>query len=290
MRFARNPFPFFLLILSVVGAFSAIDAASGDPVAEEHYKRANQLKREGQFLEAEREYQLALEVDPTFDHASYNLGNLYFAQKRYTDAIQAYEKVIALNPAFRSAYYNLGLAYKFAGKGEQAVVGFGDAVLAAGNERIVDSLSQLKDLLPTLAVIDTSASPEIGLAGLPRPVMVTYRWKNAMYGRPYFFSLAAPDLCVLLAERGRDVLIRREDLADAELLARLRGASRVWKEPRLPWNTEKAKMLLREGRLKLADGSIVLSNDADRAPVRFTIDVAEKYWEYKNSILHSALV
>ncbi len=283
MRYLTHGLQVLLVALGGIALILANEKSPYDPAAEQHYDRANQLKSEGRLAEAEREFLLALEIDPKFDHASYNLGNLYFVQKRYADAIRAYESLVDMNPGFKAAYYNLGLAFKFSTQSEQAVVAFGDAILVGNNKRIVDSLSQIKKLLPSLPHADTSSLPQSGSAGLLRTVTVHYRWKNAVYGRPYFLSLSAPDLWLLVAERGKNVVVGRDEVADADLIARLRSASRLWRHSDLKWDIGKAETLLRDGRLQVADGSIVVSSEVNPAAVQFTIDVVEKYWEYKNS-------
>jgi tetratricopeptide (TPR) repeat protein len=68
-------------------------------------------KRQGNFAQAEDLYQRALHLDPQFDEASSNLGNVFLARKEPDLAIASYLRAVALNPDKGSYYYNLYRAY-----------------------------------------------------------------------------------------------------------------------------------------------------------------------------------
>ena len=53
----------------------------------------------------------AIELDPDYAVAYYNLGIAYYDQGNYDKAIQLYEKAIELDPDYADAYNNLGVAY-----------------------------------------------------------------------------------------------------------------------------------------------------------------------------------
>ncbi|MGI9330725.1 MAG: tetratricopeptide repeat protein [Gammaproteobacteria bacterium] len=56
------------------------------------------LRRQGQFAEAEKSYQQALNLDPDYALAHYNLGVLYdLYQQQPAFAVQHYERYVALN-------------------------------------------------------------------------------------------------------------------------------------------------------------------------------------------------
>lgn len=65
-------------------------------------------------------FEEATVIDPTFDGAYLQLGNVEFADGEFPKAIEAYRKAIAANPEGSEAHYRLGLAYKRAGQEEQA--------------------------------------------------------------------------------------------------------------------------------------------------------------------------
>ena len=53
--------------------------------------------------------------------SQYNIGNIYFAQKKFKDAIEKFKKATAINPAHSFAYNNIGLAYKKLGNFNEAL-------------------------------------------------------------------------------------------------------------------------------------------------------------------------
>lgn len=59
--------------------------------------------KRGKFLEAEEEYKKELEVNPYYDNAYFNLGLLYFIQERYNEAINCWERALEINPNFIDA-------------------------------------------------------------------------------------------------------------------------------------------------------------------------------------------
>jgi len=59
-------------------------------------------------------------VDPRFDLAYLQLGNLYFARGAFQDALAAYQKTVEANPARSEAHYRLGLTYKRIGQEAKA--------------------------------------------------------------------------------------------------------------------------------------------------------------------------
>jgi len=68
-------------------------------------------KRQGRYAQAEELYQKALHLDPRFDEALSNLGNIYFARKQTDRAIASYQTAIDLSPDRGAYYFNLYRAY-----------------------------------------------------------------------------------------------------------------------------------------------------------------------------------
>jgi len=71
--------------------------------------------------DSERYFQKAIELDPNFVDAWYNLGTLYDALGRYDDAMSTYEQVLALSPTHQTAMLNLANSYFRKGELAQAV-------------------------------------------------------------------------------------------------------------------------------------------------------------------------
>jgi FKBP-type peptidyl-prolyl cis-trans isomerase 2/predicted TPR repeat methyltransferase len=66
-------------------------------------------------------YAKAIQIEPRFTEAYYNLGVALQLSNRLDDAISAYQAVIKLKPDHRDAYHNLGNAYKDTGKPDSAM-------------------------------------------------------------------------------------------------------------------------------------------------------------------------
>jgi Flp pilus assembly protein TadD len=59
-------------------------------------------------------------IDPKFDLANLQLGNIYLARGALQEALAAYQKSIAANPGNSEAHYGLGLTYKRLGEEDKA--------------------------------------------------------------------------------------------------------------------------------------------------------------------------
>ena len=78
--------------------------------AEDDFRAANALLREGRFAEAEAGYLRALAAAPGFGEAWYNLGIALRDQDRHGEAEAALRRSIALRPSHPEGHNNLGLA------------------------------------------------------------------------------------------------------------------------------------------------------------------------------------
>ena len=72
-------------------------------------KDAFALHTQGKFAEAERYYREAIEADPSYPLAQFNLGNLYDEQGRLPEAREHYRSALKLNPQYADAHFNLAL-------------------------------------------------------------------------------------------------------------------------------------------------------------------------------------
>jgi tetratricopeptide (TPR) repeat protein len=66
---------------------------------------------EGKELDAEKQFQQAITLDPNQTEARYHLGRLNYQQHRYPEAIEQLLKVVTLDPANHKAHDNLALCY-----------------------------------------------------------------------------------------------------------------------------------------------------------------------------------
>lgn len=87
------------------------------------------LLAERRFLEdARRQYEAALDLDPSHYVAAYNLGLLYESEGRVTKAISAYRKAIARKRGFPQAHFRLGRLYERRGWDTLAIEAYAKAL------------------------------------------------------------------------------------------------------------------------------------------------------------------
>jgi Flp pilus assembly protein TadD len=82
----------------------------------------------GEFEEAVAHYEEALEIDPLYAPALYNLGNALAGMNRFNEAAEAYRKALDADPEFLMAYGNLGKSYIKTGRYEEALGTFDRAL------------------------------------------------------------------------------------------------------------------------------------------------------------------
>ncbi len=99
--------------------FDGVIAECSEVVNDPTYKaRANAYTNiglayfnKGDMERARENYQIALDLNPSFVYAHNELGKLYLSTGRYGEAIFEFQQAIAGLSTYEEAYYNLGLAY-----------------------------------------------------------------------------------------------------------------------------------------------------------------------------------
>lgn len=76
-----------------------------------HYMKGLTLKKLRKYNEAIAAYQAAIRHDPTYDEAYFALGKIYSAIGKVDDAIATYQKAVENNPTSYKAYYEMGVLY-----------------------------------------------------------------------------------------------------------------------------------------------------------------------------------
>jgi len=76
-----------------------------------HYNKGVQYNNEGKYKLAINNFLKALELEPNFIEAQFDLGVTYINEKEYNSAIESFNKVLKLNENEVCAYSNLALAY-----------------------------------------------------------------------------------------------------------------------------------------------------------------------------------
>ena len=96
--------------------------------ADAHYNLGNILKDLGKLQEAEISTRKAIEINPNFTNAHLNLGNVLKDLGKLQEAEISTRKAIKLNPNYADAYSNLGLILDELGKLEESVFSFERAI------------------------------------------------------------------------------------------------------------------------------------------------------------------
>jgi tetratricopeptide (TPR) repeat protein len=76
--------------------------------AQQLFSQAVQQHQSGRLVEAETSYQQAIELQPKFVDAHYNLGHLLLQLGKHAEAEASYRTAVSLRPNFFEAQYNLG--------------------------------------------------------------------------------------------------------------------------------------------------------------------------------------
>lgn len=85
------------------------------------YSRANSMLVAGDFNEAIKLYNQALQQNPKSPDAYLGLGIAYKESGKYKDAYDATKKAISLRPTYYQAYYNLGMILENMNRYDEAI-------------------------------------------------------------------------------------------------------------------------------------------------------------------------
>jgi len=86
---------FFLLVLisSTTFAQKTIEKEKVKKIEKQIIRDGNDLYKQNNFTDAEVQYKKALEVNPSYEKANYNLGNAIYQQNRFKEALPMYDLV-----------------------------------------------------------------------------------------------------------------------------------------------------------------------------------------------------
>ena len=101
-----HPVLFVIMILSTIGV-SAQEKSERD-----HLRMGNRLYNDSLYDKAEVEYRKALEKNPRYPQAQYNLGNSLIMQGKPKEAMQAYEEAVKNEDnknRLAQYYHNMGV-------------------------------------------------------------------------------------------------------------------------------------------------------------------------------------
>ena len=86
-------FLILVLISSVSFAQKAKEKEKTKKPEKEIIRDGNELYNQNNFTDAEVQYRKALEVNPSYEKANYNLGNAIYQQNRFKEALPMYDLV-----------------------------------------------------------------------------------------------------------------------------------------------------------------------------------------------------
>ncbi|MGH9366647.1 MAG: tetratricopeptide repeat protein, partial [Thermoanaerobaculia bacterium] len=109
--------------------------------------------------EARAEYKKALELDPHFFLAAYNLGMMEETEGRISAAISAYREAIDRRPGFPPAHFRLGRVYEKLGRRDDAIQAYAKAI------RINEAM---RDPRWNPLVVDSQLIDQASLVNYPR--------------------------------------------------------------------------------------------------------------------------
>jgi len=87
-----------------------LEEAADTPIGSWHLKGA-ELSHSGNYEEAIKCFDKALELDPNLANSWYNRGNPFMGLKNYEEAIKCYKMALELSPTYLNAWFNLGDAW-----------------------------------------------------------------------------------------------------------------------------------------------------------------------------------
>jgi tetratricopeptide (TPR) repeat protein len=95
------------VVVSVIAVYFAFDTARGIS----HYNRGTDHMANGNYDQAIRCFEKAIEVEGKFPEAYCQRGTAYYEKGDYDRAVPDFDKAIELNPEFAEAYCNRAIVY-----------------------------------------------------------------------------------------------------------------------------------------------------------------------------------
>ena len=112
---------------------------------------------------AERHYRHAIEVDPRYALAYFDLGNVLDETGRVAEAIQTYGTALQLAPTYADAHYNLALAYEKDQRAPEGLETLARLREAGHGGPLVSSRPQPDPAHPTIRRIEADPGRQAGL-------------------------------------------------------------------------------------------------------------------------------
>jgi len=112
-------------------------------------RQGNRNYKENKYTDSEILYRRALEEDPDFERASFNLGDALFKQEEYEEAAEKFRSISDAGSEYvPESYYNLGNSLLKANKIEESINAYKNALRRdPGNLKAKYNLAYAQDLL-----------------------------------------------------------------------------------------------------------------------------------------------
>ncbi len=95
--------------------------AQTSPDAIRNYNDGIEAYNHGDIAGALRKFDRAVQVDPNYAAAYYNMGSIYYQSKQYADAADMFQKAVTLSPTDTQAKYNLALSLEKLSHNQEAI-------------------------------------------------------------------------------------------------------------------------------------------------------------------------
>ena len=105
-----------------------VNVANATQVSDAWGQEGNTLTQSGNYDEAIKAYDKAIENNPLDSVSWYNKGNALRHLEKYNEAMQAYETAIEINPQYSEAWNNKGAILEFSHKYGEALVAYTKAI------------------------------------------------------------------------------------------------------------------------------------------------------------------
>lgn len=97
-------------------------------LANQSLENGNRNYYQNKFDLAIQDYQRALEFEPNYAEAYYNIGQSNYMLQNYSAAVNSYQNATRINPRFADAFYNLGICYSALGNYNSAIDSYQKAI------------------------------------------------------------------------------------------------------------------------------------------------------------------
>ena len=92
--------------------------------AKAHFNLAGTFQDLERLNDAVKSYECALQIEPNYAEAHNNLGNVFKDLNQIEDAVNCYRRAVSILPNYIEAYYSLGITYQDLGELDNAVENF----------------------------------------------------------------------------------------------------------------------------------------------------------------------